>query len=221
MPIRRPETGHEALFTAHRRTRHLNAVAQEAPAAEAPSPALPAAADGAPAPEVPQETSAALARSADAGPRTRADADLTTTDRPSRRRRVASATTAAASSEEMMTIKMVVPYPARGTSPALDALAAEIGEAAAVRSLLRRAFDDFRGALEAGEMPESLPAYDEVEATVATTRRISRRAHGIAAQHLDPARLLSDRAFARLLARRALAHFFEAEQRSAAKGDRG
>ena len=116
-----------------------------------------------------------------------------------------------------MTIKMVVPYPARGTSPALDTLAAQIGEDAAVRSLLRRAFDDLRGALEAGEMPAALPAYDEDEATVATTRRISRRAHGIAAQHLDPARLLSDRAFARLLARRALAHFFAAERQRGAR----
>ncbi|MBM9595068.1 VirC2 family conjugal transfer protein [Roseitranquillus sediminis] len=219
MPIRRPETGHEALFTAHRRTRHLNAITQEAPTAEAPSRGLPAAADGAPAPGAPQKASAALARSADAGPGTRADADVTTTDRQPRRRRLVAANTAAAASDEMMSIKMVVPYPARGTSPALDALAAEIGEDAAVRSLLRRAFDDFRGALDAGEVPEALPAYDEVGATVTTTRRISRRAHGIAVQHLDPARLLSDRAFARLLARRALAYFFEAEQCCAAKVD--
>ena len=216
MPIRRPETGHEALFTAHRRTRHLNKIAQEASTAEAPSPALPTSAADTPAPEAPQTSSAALARPVHAGLRPRADADATATERPRRRRRVASATTAAASSDEMMTIKMVVPYPAPGTSPPLDTLAAEIGEDAAVRALLRRAFDDFRGALEAGEMPDALPAYHEVEATVATTRRLSRRAHGIAVQHLDPARLLSDRAFARLLARRALAHFFEAEQRSAA-----
>ena len=79
----------------------------------------------------------------------------------------------------------------------------------------------FRDVLDAGEMPEALLAYEEAQATVTTTRRISRRAHGIAVQHLDPARLLSDRAFARLLARRALAHFFEAEQRSAAKGGCG
>ena len=217
MPIRRPETGHEALFTAHRRTRHLNAIAEEAPAAERPSPALSAADDDAPAPEEPQKASAALARSADAVPRTRADADVTTTDRQPRRRRLVSATTATAASDEMMTLKMVVPYPARGTSPALDVLAAEIGEDAAVRSLLRRAFDDFRAALDAGKLPEAMPTYEEVEATVATTRRISRRAHGIALQHLDPARLLSDRAFARLLARRALAHFFVAERQRAAR----
>ena len=80
-----------------------------------------------------------------------------------------------------------------------------------------RAFDDFRGAVEAGEMPEAVLAYDEAEATLATTRRISRRAHETAVQHLDPAQLLSDRAFGRLLARRAPAHFFETERRSTAR----
>lgn len=214
MPLRKPEVDHEGLFRAHRKARHLEVMGGDEKTAPEPSQQQPDV-DAETEAQRPKEQEASevkrprKAQRAEKGRRTsQVDAEKNAaTASP-----LASRNGQPALEGEVRTIKVSLRYPAPGTSPALDALAAEIGEDKAVRSLLRRAFDDYRKALDAGEVGSSTPTYVETPRTVTTTRRISERTYRAAADHLDPARLLSERAFAQLLAKRALAAFFENER---------
>lgn len=219
MPLRKPEVDHEGLFRAHRKARHLEVMGGDEKTVLEPSQRQP---------DDDAETEARRSKEHEAGE----------VKRPRRAQRaekgrgvsqvVAEKDAAKASppvsengqpafEDEVRTIKISLRYPAPGTSPALDGLAAEIGEDKAVRSLLRRAFDDYRKALDAGQVGNSTPTYVETPRTVTTTRRIAERTYRAAADHLDPARLLSERAFAQLLAKRALAAFFESERRASTR----
>lgn len=228
MPLRKPEVDHAELFRAHRKTRHLQALGETsrdpseasgpAPAAEeAPAPATREAAE-AEASVVPRENPASepvATGTEDAKAELRSDAGgPVAPSEPEPRPR------SAAGDDDVRTIKLSLRYPAPGTSAALDALAAEIGEDKAVRSLLRRAFDDYRAALAAGRVPDAAPAYAETERVVTTSRRISFGAYQTAVARLDPAGLLSERAFVQLLGRRALAAFFAAERDGGARASR-
>lgn len=218
MPLRKPEVDHDGLFRAHRKARHLEVMGGDERTAPEPSRQEPAVGAVAVAPGVEKhETTEAKpprkARQAEKGRgEPRGDGEKKATASPS-----VSEDDGADLDGEARTIKVSLRYPAPGTSPALDALAAEIGEDKAVRSLLRRAFDDYRRALDAGDIGGSIPSYVETLRTVTTTRRIAERTYRAAADHLDPARLLSERAFAQLLAKRALAAFFEAERRASSR----
>ena len=216
MPLRKPEIDHDGLFRAHRKARHLEVMSGDEKTAPEPSPREPDAGvetKSRPTEEVgaPKSKPPRKARRVEEGRGASHVVAGKTVVPPS-----ASDDVGPAPKGTVRTIKVSLRYPAPGTSPALDALAAEIGEDKAVRSLLRRAFDDYRRALDAGNVGGSMPTYVETSRTVTTTRRIAERTYRAAADHLDPSRLLSERAFAQLLAKRALAAFFEAEQRAAA-----
>lgn len=112
-------------------------------------------------------------------------------------------------------LRLRLRFPAEGVSPSFDGLARDHGPELAFKAIFKRAFDDYRAALDAGSLPDGPKDYAIGKGSHSSTKMMTPAQYQLCMDTLDPKGLLPPMTVGRIIGERALALFFQKEKDSA------
>lgn len=109
-------------------------------------------------------------------------------------------------------LRLRLRFPAEGVSPSFDGLAQDHGPELAFKAMFKRAFDEYRAALDAGSLPDGPKEYAIGKGSHSSTKMLTPAQYQLCMDTLDPKGLLPPMTAGRIIGERALALYFQKDR---------